>query len=67
MTHAAGGGGAALERSGMPAPQRETLLEAASARASFHPRFVTVRLVGVAELPHAALPAMDRGGLADVS
>ena len=56
-------GGAALAASTLTTHAKDTLLEAASARASFHPRFVRVRVVGVpASPPHAALPAMDVAG-----
>ena len=56
-------GGAALAASSLSTHAKDTLLEAASARASFHPRFVRVRVVGVpASPPHAALPAMDVAG-----
>ena len=44
---------------------RALIVERASARVSFQPRFVYVRLVGVVGGPEAELPAMDRSGYAD--
>ena len=58
--------GARMLRETERSPSRRALIiERASARVSFQPRFVYVRLVGVVGGPEAELPAMDRSGYAD--